>query len=198
MLRRAYRILSGTRIPGGNGLTLRPLSITDLPDFVRLFSDRNEWPLLWHEIPEGLLQGAAILAREHLNRVKGTSFLFAVEKEDKFVGLIGFRKICVEDGCGEPVAFIKKESRGKGVFASSVRAVVDFGFFELGLNRIYFYIDPQNDAMRTKIKKLQASGVPVVREELLRQNERIRGDYVDDEIYGLLKGDWERFIKSKC
>jgi ribosomal-protein-alanine N-acetyltransferase len=188
--------MTGTRISGTNGLRLRPLRITDLHDFVGLFSDRSEYPLLWHEIPESVLQGAVILAKEHLGRVIGSSFLFAIEQNSKLIGVIGFRKINPEDCCGEPLAFVKKELRGRGVFTDMVRAVVDFGFFELGLNRIYFYIDPKNESMRGKIKKLQAEGVPVVREGLLRQNELIRGDFVDDEIYGLIRSDWIRFNQT--
>ncbi|MFA4906098.1 MAG: GNAT family protein [Candidatus Margulisiibacteriota bacterium] len=194
-LRGVQRFAAGAKPLRTNGFTLRPLGLTDLQEYVRLFADRNEHPWLWHEIPENILQGIAVLADEQMGRITGTSFLFAIEKRKRVVGVIGFRHINPGDCCGELVVLLKREERGNGIFRDAVRAVADFGFFELGLNRVYFYVDPGDQSMLKKISKMQELGIPIVREGLLRQNERIRGVFVDDEVYSVLKEDWKRFTR---
>lgn len=176
------------------GVLLRPLKLSDARDFVGMFSDRREFSLLWREIPKDLTDGLCILGKEVVKRVSGSSCLFAVEVGGELAGVIGFRKINKEDRTVELVAFVKREYRGRGIATAAMDRLVRFGFSELGLNRIYFYVDPRNTAVRAKLDKL---GPLVIQEGCLRQNEHIRGQFVDDVVYSILREDWIRLSKER-
>lgn len=188
ILRQISSLIVPPHLPAGPA-RLRPLKFSDLRSFVNLFSDRSEHPLLWREIPTGLRKGISILGKDVLSRARGTNYLFAIELDGKLTGIIGFRKIHMENYAGELVVFIKKEFRNKGIAFDAFRKVLDFGFYKLGLNRIYFYVDPRNETVRQMVEKHKP---PIVEEGILRQNEYLRGSFVDDIVYSILREDWLR------
>jgi RimJ/RimL family protein N-acetyltransferase len=171
---------------------LRPLQLSDLRGFVRLFSDRQEYHLLWREIPTGLGSGAVLLSKYCKDRLLGKSSLFAVEFDGKMIGVIGFRVIHPEDYSAELVIFLEKGVRQQGVARSALRIIIGYGFRILGLNRIYFYVDPRNEVVLNSMEKLAPQAV---HEGLLRQNEYIRGAFVDDHVYSILREDWAKADK---
>ncbi len=176
------------------GFLLRPLKLSDVRDFVRMFSDRREFSWLWREIPEGIGDGLVILGKEAVDRVLGVSRLFAVDVNGEMAGVIGFRKVSREDHAAELVAYLNKEYRRRGIATAAMDELVRFGFSQLGLNRIYFYVDPGNALVVSRLEKLAPL---VVQEGRLRQNERIRGRFVDDLVYSILREDWVRISKER-
>lgn len=67
----------------------------------------------------------------------------------------------------------------------ALRALVDYGFGPLDLNRIEADIDPRNEASARSLERLG-----FVREGLLRQRWIVDGVVSDSALYGLLTQDW--------
>ena len=74
---------------------------------------------------------------------------------------------------------------GRGYATEAARGLVDFGFRELRLHRIWADCDPANIASWRVLEKLGMR-----REGHLRENAWIKGEWVDSLIYAVLERDW--------
>lgn len=74
---------------------------------------------------------------------------------------------------------------GHGYATEAARAVINFGFSQLGLHRIWSWCIAENIASWRVLEKL---GMRL--EGRLRENECFKGRYWDTLIYGMLKSEW--------
>lgn len=86
---------------------------------------------------------------------------------------------------------ISKSEWGKGYASEGVKAVVDFGFTKMNLNRIEAFITPGNDASVKVLEKFKFT-----REGLVRQRDLMKGKLVDGIIMAMLKKEYD-FEKIK-
>ena len=75
----------------------------------------------------------------------------------------------------------------QGYGTEAAQGLVDFGFRELRLHRIWADCDPANGASWRVLEKLGMR-----REGRLRENAWIKGEWVDTLIYAVLAWEWER------
>ena len=80
---------------------------------------------------------------------------------------------------------ISKKHWGKGYGSEGVKAVVDFGFTQMNLNRIEAFITPGNNASEKVLEKLKFT-----REGLVRQRDLMKGKLVDGVIMAMLKKEY--------
>ncbi|UYN94495.1 MAG: GNAT family N-acetyltransferase [Enhydrobacter sp.] len=64
----------------------------------------------------------------------GEAFRFAVEREERLIGVVDVDAIC--DGGGSLGYWFEQSSWGRGVATEAARAVVDFAFREVGLSQL--------------------------------------------------------------
>lgn len=76
---------------------------------------------------------------------------------------------------------------GHGYATEAARALVDFGFRDLRLHRIWADCDPANVASWRLLER-----IGLRREGHLRQNARVKGAWVDSLIYAILDHEWPR------
>jgi ribosomal-protein-alanine N-acetyltransferase len=82
---------------------------------------------------------------------------------------------------------LEKEHWGKGIMSEAMKAVIDFGFEKMELNRIEVYVMPRNKRSVRMIKNLGFK-----REGLLRQRFFDEfGNFTDDILFSMLRSDWE-------
>jgi ribosomal-protein-alanine N-acetyltransferase len=74
---------------------------------------------------------------------------------------------------------------GHGFMTEAARAMVDAGFRELGLHRIWADSDPHNVASWRVLEK-----IGMRREGHLIENAFIKGEWVDSLIYAILAREW--------
>lgn len=74
---------------------------------------------------------------------------------------------------------------GQGYTVEAARAVLDFGFSELGLHRFFVDVDPRNHASARVAEKLGMR-----REAHFVENAFLKGEWTDSVIYGLLDREW--------
>ncbi|UMR29979.1 GNAT family N-acetyltransferase [Massilia sp. MB5] len=75
---------------------------------------------------------------------------------------------------------------GQGLALEAARAMLDFGFAELGFHRICARLDTLNTASARMAEKLGMQ-----REAHLRQSNRHKGIWGDEFIYALLRSEWD-------
>lgn len=73
---------------------------------------------------------------------------------------------------------------GHGYATEAARAVLNFGFKELGMHRIWATADVRNQASWRVLER-----IGMKREALLRHDKLIRGEWRDSYLYAILEGE---------
>lgn len=80
---------------------------------------------------------------------------------------------------------------GQGYATEAARAMVAFGFSEMGLHRISAYCVAENKASARVLEK-----VGMQLEGRLRQNQWMKGRWWDTLLYGILEHEWQQAKKE--
>ena len=114
-----------------------------------------------------------------------TEYPFAIIYEDKFVGRIGLNKINLNNRIAEIGYWMAEDVQGKGIMTKSCRAIIEYAFDTLDLNRI---------EIKCAVSNLKSQLIPerlgFSKEGTLRQAELIRGEFHDLFLYSLCKNDF--------
>lgn len=88
--------------------------------------------------------------------------------------------------------FLGKKHEGKGIMTRSVKALINYSFYRLHLNRLEIRVGKKNIRSRAVAKRL---GFRM--EGIIRQGELLHGRFHDIVIYGLLKKEWAKTNQGK-
>lgn len=113
-----------------------------------------------------------------------TEYPFAILHNDKFVGRIGLYKINLSNKIAEIGYWIAEDAQGKGIMTKSCRALIEYAFDILEINRIEIKCAVSNHKSQFIPERLGFS-----REGILRQAELIRGEFHDLFLYSLCRND---------
>ncbi len=109
--------------------------------------------------------------------------LAVVRKADgRLIGACDLRIHSVEDREGDIGYVFSREAWGQGYATEAARTVIEAGFRQLGLHRIYATCDPENIA---SARVLEKSGMQ--REGHLRQHKLAKGRWRDSLLYAVLE-----------
>lgn len=122
----------------------------------------------------------------HINNTN--RFDAVMEADGVPVGTIGLLEIDRKNSKAEYyVAMGEPSYKGKGVAKEASRLILQYGFEELGLNRIYLFTEIDNIAAQKLFER-----VGFKKEGIIRQDIISHGKYVDRVTYGYLKEDWDK------
>ena len=133
----------------------------------------------------------AYLARDFASREKARScFDLAVTLTEsaqpaRLIGRVGLDVKRPERRVGELWFILERASWGQGLMPEAVRCMVDFGFGEQSLHRIFLECDPRNVGAIRLSEKLGMK-----REGHLREHVAIKGEWCDAVLFGLLAREW--------
>jgi [ribosomal protein S5]-alanine N-acetyltransferase len=102
--------------------------------------------------------------------------------------LIGAAMLRVHDathGQGEIGYFLHPDHWGKGLATEAATLLLDFGFADVGLHRVFGTCDPRNTPSARVMAKLG-----MVREGRLRETMHLRDGWRDSDVYSLLVYEW--------
>lgn len=99
--------------------------------------------------PDGSVTFFAAMQRE---REAGTAHVFAIEDEERFVGLVGFHQI--EAGAAELGYWVSLADQGRGIGGHAVRAAVRVAFDYLRLRRLWADVLADNTASIRILERL--------------------------------------------
>jgi ribosomal-protein-serine acetyltransferase len=103
----------------------------------------------------------------------------------ELAGAIGFHRIDWPNQRAEIGYWISAEFQGKGIVTRAARALVDYSFGGLGLNRVEIHCAEGNRKSRAIAERLGFR-----QEGVLRRSALLCDRYVDMVIYGMLKEEW--------
>lgn len=103
----------------------------------------------------------------------------------QFVGYVGLRDVDYEHLVGELSFWMSEPATGRGYTTEAARAVLAFGFTELGLNRVCAYHMARNSASA----KILAN-IGMREEGRLRQRVRKWDVFEDVLAWAIVRGEW--------
>lgn len=112
---------------------------------------------------------------------------FEVRFKDKIVGLIGLKDIDLVNNKAEIGYWLSLDAVGKGIMTRSCKALIQYSFSDLKLNKIWIRCAVNNPRSYNIPKQLGFTF-----EGTERQGSLMRGKYTDLKVYSLLKKEWKR------
>ena len=118
---------------------------------------------------------------------KENTYQWAIEFDGKLIGSIGCVETNEENECGEIGYCIGYDYWGKGIMTEAVKAVINFLFSEVNLNRIEIFHATKNPASGKVAKKCGLT-LEGVRREYFKSTW---GEFLDIAVYSVLRREWE-------
>lgn len=112
---------------------------------------------------------------------------FAIIYKGEIAGTIGFNDLNEINRTGVVGYWLGEKFQGKGIMTKAFRALIEYGFTELKLNRIEVSVAINNQKSRALPERFGFT-----KEGELRQAEWLYDHFVDHTIYGLLAEEWNR------
>jgi RimJ/RimL family protein N-acetyltransferase len=81
---------------------------------------------------------------------------------------------------------VSPSHQGRGLGTEALRGLVAYVFGTLGVHRLFASADPRNEP---SLRMMRAAGLR--QEAHHRRSLRIRGEWVDDVVWALLREEWE-------
>ncbi len=165
-------------------LLLRPPTMDDAPSIQQLVSAHEialNTLLIPHPYPEG---GAAEWLSRQGKNPNDHTFAITLRKRRDLIGAIGL-EVKPEHDRGEIGYWIGIPYWGLGYMTEAARAVVGWAFEELALNRIFAQHFTRNPASGRVLQK-----IGMRHEGTLRQHNKKWDEYLDVEVYGIVRSEW--------
>ncbi len=120
---------------------------------------------------------------------QGFRWIITLKGDGKPIGTLGYYKWAPSADYQAEMGYdLAREHWGKGIMTEAMKAVIEFGFEKMELNRIEVFVMPRN---KRSIKLLKRLGFK--REGLLRQRYFDEfGDFADDILFSMLRDDWKK------
>lgn len=171
------------------GLALKPLELRDTEQLYQVIIDSREHlrvflPFVDHtKTSEDTKKFVNNAVRD--NAIE-KSFVSVIMVDDQVAGLVGMNQINWENKNAELGYWLGSSFTRRGIMTKATRAIIDYAFNELNLNRVEIRAAFSNKASRGVAEKLN-----FVQEGIIRDAEWINDRFVDHVVYGLLKREWQ-------
>ena len=178
--------MSAQRLEGAV-IYLTPLSEADVSEsYVEWLNDA----VVCRDNSHGTIHNTRARTLDYVRSVQDSettkAFAIRLKTTGKHVGNVSIQKIDPVNRSAELAILIgEKEAWGQGVGTDAYRLLIDYGFTELNLNRIYSGQTARNKAMIRVCEK-----VGMTQEGLLRQAMFKNGEYLDVVVHALLRDDY--------
>ena len=175
------------RIPVRDDLELRQRQSEDAEELFAL-TDRNRtylrrW-LPWLDHCNSQADTRKNIAASLRHAEEGIGLAVSIWHQGRIVGVTGYNEIHKANRTGHIGYWLGEEHVGKGIMTASVRALVEYGFRELGLNRQTIAAATDNLRSRAIAERLgfQLEGIA-------REAEWLYDRFIDHAIYAMLRKD---------
>ena len=153
---------------------LRPMTEDDTDLIVKWRNQENVRKYFIYQA-DFTREGHLYWLHEVVEKGSAAQMMICEKETDKPVGSVYIRDIDHTHHKGEYGIFIGEESaRGKGVGTSAAKLMIEYGFKELGLHRIYLRVLAGNEQA---VRSYEKAGFEI--EGYLKNDAYINGKYVD-------------------
>jgi len=166
-----------------NRLLLRPFTAHDIPELVPLIGAR-EVAATTRSIPHPYTAADAekFIDGDHGNEIN----LAIVRRSDPQLIGGGILRPDENDQHAEVGYWIGVPYWGNGFATEAARALIQYAFETLQMHRVYAFHTSNNPASGQILRKIGMKN-----EGEMRQHQRKWGEYLDVEIYGMLREEWK-------
>ena len=166
-------------------VTLRKPEQRDAADLLRLKNDPDVMSMLGGF---GTGYTSATIERwiDRLASASDDLVWVIVDEQDDVLGHVGLYQIDHRVRLAELGILVGRSAQGKGVGMTATSMAVEYGFSELNLNRIELWVLRTNPIARQMYEKLG-----FVHEGTRREAQYRGGVYLDLDLMGLLRADWQ-------
>ena len=173
-------------------LRLRPFTFDDEAAVFALVSDPEIARFVRFEAHRTPAETRAFLELVEQYYRRGEPFAWAIvrREDDRLIGSCGFVSQAGERRSAEIGYWLGKPYWGKGYAAEAARALVRFGFEQMGLERVEAKCFLENRAGQCVIEKLG------MRFEGTDRSEMIKGAYPELRVYGIARDEWQQLGRS--
>ena len=186
-----------THIIASGRVYLRPFEPSDAELYRRWRADADPMSLAgWHQrAPMSLAeveQRIAKLVAEPSDDF--VTFLICLDADDRPVGEVMLADIDRRNGSAQLGIFIGESGEwGKGYGTDAVNAIVDFGFAELRLERIWLNVWTENARAKRAYEK-----AGFVHEGTVRHDRFEHGEYTNGHLMAVLRDEWESLPRRRA
>jgi RimJ/RimL family protein N-acetyltransferase len=179
-----------THIIASGRVFLRPFEAADAEVYRRWRADAEPMALAgWHErAPLSLAQVEQRIARIADEQGKDVyTFVICVAADERPIGEIMLADLDHTNGSAQVGIVIGEPDQwGKGYGTDAVRALVDFGFAELRLERIWLEVGTENPRAQRSYEK-----AGFTQEATFRHDRWEGGRYTDGHVMSILHDEWQ-------
>jgi [ribosomal protein S5]-alanine N-acetyltransferase len=168
-------------------LHVRPVRHSDLPSLLTVNGDDAVTRYLPYSTWRDMTDAEAWFGRIMALQENGDTFQFVMTLRDdsEAIGTCLLFRLAEQSARAEIGYALGRAHWGKGYVIEAMSALVERAFTDLSLHRLEAEINPRNAA---SAKVLERMGF--LKEGLLRQRWRLKGETTDSALYGLLRPDW--------
>jgi len=170
-------------------IVVRGLEEADLPYRVRWFNASSTYDLVFLDVPFSL-SGTHEWFRRNLLNEHRRDFAFDLVSDDgdtTLVAMGGFVDIDFRNRKAERYFLLDPQATGHGLGPTLLHWLSNYAFVHLNMNRIYGYSIQGNERI---LRVNEKEGW--VLEGTLRGSIHYRGEYLDQYVKSLLRGEWEQ------
>ena len=179
-----------THIIASGRVFLRPFEAADAELYRRWRAEAEPMALAgWHErAPLSLAQVERRIARIADDQGKEVyTFVICLAEDERPIGEVMLTDLDRLNGSAQVGIFIgESDEWGKGYGTDAVRALVDFGFAELRLERIWLEVGTENRRAKRSYEK-----AGFTHEGTFRHDRWEGGRYTDGHVMSILHDEWQ-------
>jgi [ribosomal protein S5]-alanine N-acetyltransferase len=168
-------------------LLLRPLQVADAPALLQIFADPKVMRY-WSTPPWESVEQAHKMVNTDLHAMAaGEHLRFGLQRleDNTLIGMCTLFAFFQQSRRAEVGYALASAAWGRAYMDEALRALLRYGFDDLGLNRVEADIDPRNEASARSLERLGFK-----REGLLRERWIVGDEISDTALYGLVQRDW--------
>lgn len=167
-------------------LVLRAIEISDAKDINEIRSNDEVMTFMDSSAHQSIGDSEKFIQQGIDTYKKGQGFFWAIIDKSTgiMIGDFSFWKIDLKNHRAEIGYTLKPKYWGIGVMSETMKMLLDFGFNQLNLHSFEANINPKNNGSRQLLLK---SGF--VKEAYFKENYYFNGQYLDSEIYSLIKSE---------
>jgi len=173
---------------------LRELDASDCDEFYKYFTDPEVNKYILSNIPKTPKDTVDEITywKSVYKNEEGIYWAIARSDNNKLIGTIGLNNWRKKHNKIELSYDLAKEYWGKGIMSKALKAILEYAFNEMKINRVQALTVPEN---KNSFFLLQSNGF--VNEGLLREYRFHNEKYHNLFMFSILKNDFERLKKKK-
>jgi len=169
-------------------VVLQPSEIDDAERYLKMVADNYDRLTQWIRVPippSTVEDRRKAHAADLANGADGTGYWWLIEYDGGLAGTIALHHVERTEKWALVGYWLAEEFTGKGIMTKSLKAVIDWAFSKLELNRVEIQASLNNPSSAAIPERLG-----IRRESIRRQSELINGTTLDMASYAAFADNW--------